>query len=104
MGTQVTFCVVDAPSAAFVATFLYVSYSMTYINPYRLSEHVHSPTIANPPRTAKSGNDWINAELDVYDIILVPQTQAEFFETNDFSDPTSTAPFVLGFMTDETRD
>jgi len=44
--------------------------------------------MANLLRTAKSGSDWTRAELDAYNIAIVPQTKAEFFGTNDFPDPT----------------
>jgi len=35
--------------------------------------------MANLLRTAKSGSDWTRAELDAYNIAIVPQTKAEFF-------------------------
>jgi len=59
--------------------------------------------MANLLRTAKSGSDWTRAELDAYNIAIVPQTKAEFFGTNDFPDPTVTEPSLLGFMTNESR-
>jgi len=57
--------------------------------------------MANLLRTAKSGSDWTRAELDAYNITIVPQTKTEFFGTNDFPDPTE--PSLLGFMTNESR-
>jgi len=59
--------------------------------------------MANLLRTApKSGNDWTKAELDTDDITIVPQTQAEFFETDGFPDPTE--PSLLAFTTNESRE
>lgn len=58
-------------------------------------------TMANLLRTAKSGSDWTRAELDAYNIAIVPQTKAEFFGTNNLPDPTE--PSLLGFMTNESR-
>jgi hypothetical protein len=56
----------------------------------------------NLRRTAKSGNHWTKAELDVYNITIVPQTKGEFFATNDLPDPKE--PSLLGFMTNESRE
>lgn len=58
--------------------------------------------MANIFRTAKSGNNWTTAELDAYNITIVPQSKAEFFGTNDFPDPTE--PSMLGFTTNESRE
>ncbi|CAA7263532.1 unnamed protein product [Cyclocybe aegerita] len=58
--------------------------------------------MANLLRTAKSGSNWTTAELDAYNITVVPQTKAEFFGTNDFPDPTE--PSLLGFMKNESRE
>ncbi|KIM42619.1 hypothetical protein M413DRAFT_408518 [Hebeloma cylindrosporum] len=44
--------------------------------------------MANLLRTAKSGNDWTQAELAAYNITIVTQTKAQFFETNNFPEPT----------------
>jgi len=59
--------------------------------------------MANLLRTAKSGSNWTTAELDAYNITVIPQTKADFFGTNDFpADPTE--PSMLGFMTNESRE
>jgi hypothetical protein len=58
--------------------------------------------MANLLRIAKSGNNWTTAELDAYNITIVPQSKAEFFGTTDFPDPTE--PSMLGFMTNESRE
>jgi hypothetical protein len=58
--------------------------------------------MANLPRTAKSGINWTTAELDAYNITIIPQTKAEFFGTDDFPNPTG--PSISGFMTNESRE
>ncbi|KAF8800118.1 hypothetical protein BYT27DRAFT_7149116 [Phlegmacium glaucopus] len=56
--------------------------------------------MANLLRTPKSGSNWTMSELDAYNIIVVPQTKAEFFGTNNLPDPSAS---LLGFMTNESR-
>ena len=58
--------------------------------------------MANLLRSAKSSSNWTTAELDAYNITIVSQSKDEFFETNDFPDPTE--PSMLGFMAHESRE
>lgn len=58
--------------------------------------------MANLLRSVKSGSNWTTAELDAYNITIVPQTKTEFFGTNDFPDPTQ--PSMVAFMTNESRE
>ncbi|KAF8508943.1 hypothetical protein BU17DRAFT_56480 [Hysterangium stoloniferum] len=57
--------------------------------------------MANLIRSAKSGSDWTDSELTAYNIVVVRQTKAEFFGTENL--PIPDKPSLIGFLTTEDR-